>query len=60
MDAKQEDTTNAAQVTISASNWQNQVNDISEGLYSTADQRLCFRYTDSTISLLLQLEISSF
>ena len=26
----------------------------------TADQRLCFRYTDSTISLLLKSEISSF
>ena len=25
-----------------------------------ADQRLCFRYTDSTISLLLKSEISSF
>ena len=25
-----------------------------------ADQRLCFRYTDSTISLLLKTEISSF
>ena len=25
-----------------------------------ADQRLCFRYTDSTISLLLKFEISSF
>ena len=25
-----------------------------------ADQRLCFRYTDSTISLLLESEISSF
>ena len=27
---------------------------------SEADQRLCFRYTDSTIPLLLKLEISSF
>ena len=26
----------------------------------TADQRLCFRYTDSTIPLLLKSEISSF
>ena len=26
----------------------------------TADQRLCFHYTDSTISLLLKSEISSF
>ena len=26
----------------------------------TADQRLCFRYTDSTISLLFKSEISSF
>ena len=25
-----------------------------------ADQRLCFRYTDSTISLLLKSEIASF
>ena len=25
-----------------------------------ADQRLCFRYTDSTLSLLLKSEISSF
>ena len=25
-----------------------------------ADQRLCFRYTDSTISLLLKSELSSF
>ena len=25
-----------------------------------ADQRLCFRYTDSTVSLLLKSEISSF
>ena len=25
-----------------------------------ADQRLCFRYTDSTLSLLLKFEISSF
>ena len=28
--------------------------------YREADQRLCFRYTDSTISLLLKSEISSF
>ena len=28
--------------------------------YCTADQRLCFRYTDSTIPLLLKSEISSF
>ena len=28
--------------------------------YCTADQRLCFRYTDSTISLLLKSEVSSF
>ena len=27
---------------------------------SEADQRLCFRYTDSTISLLLKSKISSF
>ena len=26
----------------------------------TADQRLCFRYTDSTIPILLKSEISSF
>ena len=26
----------------------------------TADQRLCFRYTDSTLSLLIKSEISSF
>ena len=26
----------------------------------TADQRLCFRYTDSTISILLKFEIQSF
>ena len=28
--------------------------------YREADQRLCFRYTDSTISLLSKSEISSF
>ena len=28
--------------------------------YCEADQRLCFRYTDSTISLLPKSEISSF
>ena len=28
--------------------------------YREADQRLCFRYLDSTISLLLKSEISSF
>ena len=28
--------------------------------YSTADYRLCFRYTDSTISLLLKSKIASF
>ena len=28
--------------------------------HCTADQRLCFRYTDSTIPLLLKSEISSF
>ena len=28
--------------------------------YREADQRLCFRYTDSTIPLLLKSEISSF
>ena len=28
--------------------------------YREADQRLCFRYTDSTIPLLLKFEISSF
>ena len=27
---------------------------------SEADQRLCFRYTDSTLSLLIKSEISSF
>ena len=29
-------------------------------LHREADQRLCFRYTDSTIPLLLKSEISSF
>ena len=28
--------------------------------YCEADQRLCFRYTDSTLSLLIKSEISSF
>ena len=28
--------------------------------YREADQRLCFRYTDSTLSLLIKSEISSF
>ena len=28
--------------------------------YREADQRLCFRYTDSTLSLLFKSEISSF
>ena len=28
--------------------------------YREADQRLCFRYTDSTLPLLLKSEISSF
>ena len=31
-----------------------------EADYCEADQRLCFRYTDSTLSLLIKSEISSF
>ena len=33
---------------------------IGENTYSKADQRLCFRYSDSIISLLPKSEISSF